>query len=319
MRNAMKKSLSDYYSKIFLHIGGHRTGTSRLQKYLLELQESAASNNCDFVTPQVSGQRELPDHRNLIKKYFKQHARLEKKPWVLKFIHQNRLEKIFAKYVDFITPKSSTLVMSEENFLGQAFYSELPGVLYPDAERNLRAVRSLTGLNIEKIFLSIRPYPDFLLSYDLMREAYFNRGIGFRNLANWASGELQGWQTLLEVLRLVFPNTEIEIWPYGDVAIEEQVSRLTSFSISEVCLGSDEEIINASASFEALKVLKEKRLAGLKLGKEEVDNILKSVRGKNISRSDIFSDVELRRLSKIYLSEVQSISKMSNVSVLGRF
>lgn len=312
----MNKNLSDFYSKIFLHIGAHRTGTSSLQKYLLELQKNALSNACDVVVPQVAGQRELIDHRNLVKSYFKQHARLEKKPWPIKILHRNRLQKIFAKYVDFISPKASTLIISEENFLGQAFYSEKPGVLYPDAERNLRAVRTLTGPNIEKIFLSIRPYPDFLLSYELMREAYFNRGIGLRKLPNLISGEILGWQNLLEVLRLIFPNTEIEVWPYGHFAIEKQVSRLTGFLPSKIREGSAEEVINVSASFEALKILNEKRLSGLRLGKKEVDDILKAVHGKKISKEDIFSDFELNRLSNIYSSEIQYIHKMSGVSIV---
>ncbi|WP_417711665.1 hypothetical protein [Roseibium aggregatum] len=311
----MRKSLSDYYSSIFIHLGAHRTGTSRLQKYLLEVQTKAGSQHYDFVVPQVAGQREQPDHRNFIKKYLKQHARFEKKYLFFKIFESKNLKKIFDNYVEFLNPKSKTLVMSEENFLGQAFYAELPGTLYPEAERNLRAVRSLIGLNIEKIFLSIRPYPDFLISYDIMREAYFNRGIGLANLSNWAHGEILGWQKLVEVVRTVFPNTVIEIWPYGDITIERQFSRLTGDSLSKVAQDLTTDVINASATFEALELLQERRKTGLILGKEDVDKILKSIEGRKIGKKDVFSLVDIGRLSKLYLSELEAVSKMSNVIV----
>jgi len=310
-------SLSDYYSEIFVHVGIHRTGTSTLQKYLLATRDAPEARGLDVVMPQIAGQRDMPNHRDGIRDYVKIHARLNRKPWFLKPFYRRQLNGIFNEYVDLVSPRAPVLVLSEENILGQAFFPERPGLLYPDAERNLAAIRTLAGVNLKRVFLAVRSYPDFLLSYEIMREAYFGRGIGFDNLSQWAAGHLSGWKDIVEIMTRVFPDTVIEIWPYGGITIEQEFTRLTGLENASVYKETGESVVNASATYEALAEIQSLRKAGAKPKKPQVDAILQKGAGRKIRLEDVFPASDRQRLTGLYEAEMEAIGQLKNVLIFG--
>ena len=310
-------SLSCHYRDISVHVGIHRTGTSTLQKYLLATRDAPAARGLDVVMPQIAGQRELPNHRNGIRDYVKIHARLNRKPWFLKPLYRRQLNRVFEDYVALVGPKAPVLVLSEENILGQAFFPERPGLLYPDAERNLTAMRSFAGPNLKRVFLAIRSYPDFLLSYEIMREAYFGRGIGFDNLSGWATGHLRGWREIVEIMTRVFPGTAIEIWPYGGISIEQEFTRLTGLELAAVYQETGQSVVNASATYEALAHIQALRKSGTKPKKPEVDTILETMSGRKIRLEDIFTTSEFQRLTDRYKADLDAIGRLNNVEICG--
>ncbi|MCK7613978.1 hypothetical protein [Roseibium sediminicola] len=310
-------SLSDHYSEIFVHVGIHRTGTSTLQKYLLATRDAPEAKGLDVVMPQIAGQRDMPNHRDGIRDYIKIHARLNRKPWFLKPFYRRQLNGIFQEYVDLVSPRAPVLVLSEENILGQAFFPERPGLLYPDAERNLLAIRTLTGANLKRVFLAVRSYPDFLLSYEIMREAYFGRGIGLDNLSAWAAGRLRGWKDIVEIMARVFPETDIEIWPYGGIRIEQEFTRLTGLDYAAVCKETGESVVNASATYEALAEIQRLRRAGRKPKKPQVDSILQEGAGQKIRLEDVFPVDALQRLTDLYMADMEAIGRLNNVMICG--
>ncbi len=130
-----------------IHVGAHKTGTSLLQRYLEKQPETYRGHGVDFVVRDemsalASWGNALVDHPELLR---------------------TRL-RAFAT-----DPTRRALFGSYENLLGRPFSPTTPG-LYPKAERNLTALRSITAASPEvetKVFCSIRRQSSFVESYYL--------------------------------------------------------------------------------------------------------------------------------------------------------
>ncbi|PVB62269.1 hypothetical protein DCO57_08195 [Labrenzia sp. 011] len=269
----------------------------------------------DVLIPQSAEDRMRPDHRRVLNDYIKNFSRMNKKSSFFKFLYRYKLKTSFDRFVEFVNPASPELIVSDENILGQAIKIEKPGVLYPDAVRNLLAVSALLGPNLKNIYLSVRPYPEFLLSYELMREAYFGRGLGFDQLNRWAEADVKGWTPLVESLVRVFPEAKIELWPYGNFRVSDGLSRLTGIDAGKNRDKSARKHINSAPTEEALERLQAKRKSRKKVTKAQVDKILSESGGEKFRVDRVFDESVSRKLTDQYNRELGEFGKISNIEI----
>jgi hypothetical protein len=306
------ETLSDTYKKITLHIGAHRTGSSSLQAALHIAESELARTGLDIIAPQVAGFRKVSDHRQALSRFLTAYYNNKRKRFLGNILSASKLRKRTSYYLACAPRHNTELLWSEENILGKAISLDTPGILYPDALENLRGLKSIAGESVSRVIMSIRSYPEFLISYEIMQQAYGGGGIGLNQLQSWAGRNFQGWTHLARALPEIFDDASIEIWLFSSFNISNLFEKLTYRKLSH---GSEAElkgVVNASATKEALSTLREKKLSS-GLDKSDVDQILYEHKdGQKFRVDEAFSDEFLSFLFRTYESDSQEILRIIN-------
>lgn len=135
---------SDSSQRVVFHVGAHKTATSLVQKYLRDRPEQVAGNGLVNIL--------RSDANGLVG----WGTKLKTKPKLLR----NRV------LAELVKSETKLVFLSHENTLGRPVKPGREG-LYPNARKNLRALReALSGIDVT-IVLSIRQQVDFLQSYYL--------------------------------------------------------------------------------------------------------------------------------------------------------
>lgn len=301
------KTLSNYYQNIILHIGAHRTGSSSLQAALHIAESDLAHTGVDIIVPRVPGFRENSDHRQALSHLLKHDRNRRVKHFPGSIGAAFKFRKCARNYLMHAPRKNTDLIWSDENILGKAISPDAPGVLYPEAFENLRTLKDIAGKNVSRVVMSIRSYPEFLMSYEIMQQSYGGGGIGLNQIESWAGSNFLGWTRLAKILPEIFDGASIEIWPFSKFEVSDLFRQLTGRNITESRRIELKDIVNASATKEALRELSELKTFQF-LEKSDIDKVIFNYKeGQKIKEYEIFSADFLRFLYNCYDADSQEI------------
>lgn len=193
---------------IILHLGAHRTASTRLQADLDDNRDLLLSRGILALTPPRPGKRGDERLRNLIRAA----APALAQGWPRRTLARHRLRgelaALLAGAAGALTP--TRLILSDEMLLDVAFAPDGTG-LYPRAEPRLAAFRSLLPAPPAEVHLTIRDYASFIVSAYAMRAVYAGPLPPFADLAPRLTDPAAGWPELVAGLRRLFPEARLVI------------------------------------------------------------------------------------------------------------
>ncbi|WP_420335138.1 hypothetical protein [Roseibium sp.] len=301
---------SDRYEKITLHIGAHRTGSSSIQAALHIARADLAQSGLDIVAPQVADARHVTDHRPSLNRYLAAYDKQGQKSLAGRILSAPSLRKTRRAYLEQTSGQNKELLWSDENILGRAVEASAPGVLYPEVRGRLEALERLAGRNVDRVILTIRTYDEFLVSYEAMRQAYGDGGIGFDKLESWSTRNLQGWTSVVHAVQEVFVSASIEICFFSKFLVSERFNKLTGRKLSEEHVAEANDLVNIAPTKEALNALSSLKTSSA-LTKQGIDQLLLDHRnGHRFQSKEIFSSDFLDFLQSLYLEDTQEILRI---------
>jgi len=201
--------------KFVLHIGAHRTGTSYIQETLdLNIKKFLKKNTVSLTPPRIS-RRKRKTFRSLGKKL--------QEIGSTKYFFSNFFSFIFLRFnlCSLILRSAgfrpvNTVIISEENLLGKVFLGK-NRKFYPHAELRLRGLKLITGDRIKEIYLCIRSYETFIISYYSM-SALYSEVLDFESISKTWINFSGGWYDVIKSIAKLFPNAAIYVYEYENTS-----------------------------------------------------------------------------------------------------
>lgn len=200
-------------SRLLLHLGAHRTGSTNLQSCLHQNRESLSAAGIGYWGPAVLRQGRLPG----LYKSFNPGVDPEAQALETREIIAANREILRVRLANQQKYGHQTLIVSDENLLGDMQLNLARGALYKNAEARLALVAGVFGTGVAKIALGIRAQETYwpsLMAYRIARGA---AAPGPEKLAALAS-QTRGWRHVVRALRQHFPKSEILVYNFEGFA-----------------------------------------------------------------------------------------------------
>ncbi|RYG92349.1 hypothetical protein EU803_07930 [Loktanella sp. IMCC34160] len=188
---------------VILHLGAHRTGTTTLQMFLQANEHRLATNRIRLWTPRrtrsglFAGLMDPPDKLPLMQNRGRVRAA------GLVALECTRLAERGA----------ATLLVSEENLIGNPRDNLRRNSLYPDLRGRLEGIALPLGRRCTRIGLSIRSYDTYwasALAFAVARGHALPTAARLDRLVT----QPRRWSDIIRGVAKVFPNAEIMVWPF---------------------------------------------------------------------------------------------------------
>ena len=188
---------------VILHVGAHRTGTTSFQQVL---RRNAARLQAGAVAVWDPGVTRTPLFEGLIKAADRVTPEIAARGRVSN-------TRIAAEMEALRSAGTQTLIVTEENMLGAIPACVASGQLYPDAVRRLARFRPAFGAVTTRIGLCIRNYERHwtsMLGFTVKRSGR----VPDQDQIDALAVQPRRWRDVIREARVVFPNTEIVVWPF---------------------------------------------------------------------------------------------------------
>ncbi|WP_420859309.1 hypothetical protein [Marivivens marinus] len=188
---------------VILHLGAHRTGTTTLQMFLQANEARLAQSHIALWTPRLTraglfaGLMDTPDRVPLMQNRGRVRA-------------AGRVAMECTRLADAGT---TTLLVAEENLIGNSRDNLRRGALYPDLRTRLEAMALPFGRRCTRIGLSIRSYDSYwasALAYAVARGHAIPTSAQLDRLVTHP----RRWRELIRDVAKIFPNADLVIWPF---------------------------------------------------------------------------------------------------------
>lgn len=203
-----------------IHIGAHKTATTHLQATLEYIGDDLRTQGVEVAT--MTRLRDVTG------------AHLRKQGLRARLARRNRQADL-ARVFQGVSPGTERVILSEENWIGEAFAGAACPP-YPDAATRLsRIVAALPGHDIS-LYLAIRHPGDFASSvYAEALRHHPGKVSAASTRKNWLSTQTP-WSDLIARLRHCCPSAEILVWRYEDYRTRRQqiTERLVGMALPEL-------------------------------------------------------------------------------------
>ena len=288
-----------------LHLGAHRTGSTRLQSILDANREVLARNGIVALTPPRPGKRISPTVRDVVRM-------LPRKPKHLPryILRRAGARALFSMLIADSVPSHGLrrLIVSEENLMYPAFLADGSG-LYPSTYRRLKSFRNLVGLDPREIHLTIRAYDTFLVSLYAMSSINWGRGVPpFDNIRTKYLAVHRGWPDVIGDISRAFPGTLLKVTRVEHGSMEERVQDLVGSPVFDELRFEGDERINAAPTLEAMAAAAEHR------DRNSRDALV--ARHSDGTRFDPLTEHERERLVRRYKEDLSALERMKGAGII---
>ncbi len=240
--------LGRYIPEVILHLGAHRTGSTRLQIILDANRDILAEADIVVLTPPRLGKRISPTIRDVVI------ALPGKREFLLKRLR--KLRQARALFFDLVAQglrdtAGRRVIISEENLLGPPFESTGEG-LYVSAYSRLSAFRQLLGRSPSEIHLTFRSYDTFLVSVYAMRAVYGKQIPPYEEIQDKLLAARRGWTDLVDDVARAFPGTPLKLTRIETDSVESRVQHLVGPVLFASFRLDGEERPNVAPTVEAM-------------------------------------------------------------------
>ena len=281
--------------EVILHLGAHRTGSTRLQAILDANRDILAEEGIVALTPPRPGNRISPTIRDVVGALpgLRQSS----------FKRSRKLRKARAMFLDLAAQglrdtATRRVIVSEENLLGLAFESTGEG-LYVSAYSRLSAFRQLLGRSPSKIHLTFRSYDTFLVSAYAMRAVYGEQIPPFEEIREEILAARRGWPDLVDEVARAFPGTPLKLTRIETDPVETRVQHLVGSDLFSSFRLDGEERPNVAPTVEAMAEAAEVS------GRAALDDLV--ARHADGTRFDPLTDEGRIRLAQRYAEDAAAL------------
>lgn len=298
-----------------LHLGAHRTGTTSLQALLDANRANLNRRSIDVLTPPRQQKRDTPTVRDAFKRRSQQFGLFHRFRWASKLL-SSRIASSLRTDIQGLADRSATrIVLSDENFLGFAIQMTGSRALYPDAGTRLELLgSSIAGADM-RIFLAIRPYDDFMLSYYLMQSIY---GPGIEEFAPFHRTACQltsGWPGIVESIRRAFPGAPVTVWLHGNINLSARFADLTG--VEPDGLGQQDEQVkfHTAPTREAIAAFRNAPNRQTLSKASRDDLVERHASGTRFHVDEFFSASERQHLKDRYARHAEMLASLPGVTL----
>lgn len=280
---------------LILHLGAHRTGSTRLQTLLDSNANMLAEAGIVALTPPRPGKRNATTIRDAVGALPKKRGGLFKRRRKKKKARALLSRLLAAASPDNVVRR---VIVSEENMLGPAFETNGDS-LYVSAYSKLVAFRQMLGRSPSEIHLTLRSYDTFLVSVYAMRAVYGVQILPFDEIRENLIAVRRGWPDLVADITRAFPGTPLTL---TRAEVDPMASRIKDLVGSELISRmrfDGEKHPNVAPTVEAMKAA-----AGVS-EHAAVDDLV--ARYANGTRFDPLSEEARTRLARRYTEDVKAL------------
>ena len=234
--------------EIVLHLGAHRTGSTRLQSVLDANRDALAGNATVALTPPRRGKRVAPTLRDVLALVPTGRSRSLR--------HRLKLRRARAMLRDLVAdrppgPAPRRIILSDETMLGPCFRTDGSG-LYPRAYPRLAALRGFLGRAPSSVHLTLRAYDTFLVSLYAMAAVHRRDVAPFENIRETLLAVHRGWPHVVEDVVRAFPATAVTLTRVERDTMQNRVRALVGPELPEGFRFDGEQRLNAAPTVEAM-------------------------------------------------------------------
>ena len=282
---------------IILHLGAHRTGSTRLQYVLDANRDPLATNATVALTPPRPGKRVSPTIRDVL-------ALVPTgRSWPVR--HYLKLRKARAMFRDLVADRPPgtpprRIILSDENMLGPSFRTDGFG-LYPCAYPRLAALRRLLGRPPSEVHLTLRAYDTFLVSMYAMAAVYRRDVPPLDDIRETLLAVHRGWPDVVDDVARAFPATVVKLTRVERDPMENRVRGLVGPELPKKFRFDGDERLNAAPTVEAIAA------AAGSGGRTSPDDLV--ARYAHGARFDPLTEEERSRLARRYVTDLESLDR----------
>ena len=281
--------------EIILHLGAHRTGSTRLQSILDANRDALATNATVALTPPRPGKRASPTIRDVLALLPTGRSRP-----VRRYL---KLRKARAMFRDLVAdgppgPAPRRIIVSDETMLGSCFRTDGFG-LYPCAYPSLAALRRLLGRPPSAVHLTLRAYDTFLVSVYAMAAVYRRDVPPFDDIRETLLAVHRGWPDVIDDVARAFPGTAVKLTRVERDPMEDRVRGLVGPELLKRFRLDGDERPNAAPTVEAIAA------AAGSGGRASPDELVARYAGG--ARFDPLSECERMTLARRYSEDVAAL------------
>lgn len=273
------------------HFGAHRTASSSTQMSLVRMADAG-----DLPGWRVFGPRRIR-HRLTRSVDVLSHAPLLAQPVFGRVIARDVLAAL--------DDPDAHCILSDENLLGPVDPAILGARgLYPDARRRLLALHRLIGPTRDRrVVLAVRNYADWWPSaYAMMSLRRAMPAVAALKPV-WL-GATRRWPALVRTIMGVFGECDVLCY---EALKDNPLAHLTAL-VGDLAQAAPQLQLHTSFSADALELINAQARKGAPLSPEALRSLRREDRNK--AKLDIFTTDERRRLTDLYLSDLDEISDM---------
>jgi hypothetical protein len=222
--------------RVNLHLGAHKTATTFIQKVLRASKSNLAGHGIKYVPMQ--NVRKNVTHR----------MRAHYNRGVSRTVTIAAVRKYFESR---FPEECTTLVVSEENFVGNCKQLYTKSDLYPDAADRLQIVAdALQGYEVN-VYFCVRDYLDFLPSAycEYLRHNDF---VTFETFLGGVDPQKDYWVRVVEGITGVFGSDRTHVWAYED--FRKHTGRIMAELVSSADVRFSYEIEDARLSMSDMSI-----------------------------------------------------------------
>ncbi|MEM7547418.1 MAG: hypothetical protein AAF367_17960 [Pseudomonadota bacterium] len=288
-----------------LHLGVHKTATTYIQTRLSLSETALIGAGIRTVLPEeFRGFYGLTHARN-------RQSRLQR------WFRARKGQSVLSRELELIERSNpSSILISEENIIGNSRQILRTGKVYHQAAERLRSLPSWLNDPRTEVFLAIRNYADFFASC----HAQLVRGGDLRLWSDYPTERLMDlalrWQDLVDAIRYALPKAHITLWRYEDfVTLEADVlRRMTGRPAS--CLAALQDRPMKSLTAEGIH-----RLVAMARARDvrpaDIAHIVDQTgTAKGFARYDPWSPTDRARLDDAYEADWRSLRVQSDLTIL---
>lgn len=276
-------------TRVVLHVGAHKTGSSLVQKFLRDNRKALSGNGIHYIP--------RSDMNTLI-------------GWG-KALH-DAPELLRGRLEDVTSGRHAVALGSHENTLGRPFVKGTPG-LYPDGPRNAKALGQILDGFDYSVVVYIRPQADFVESYYLQS---LHEG-GTQTFAEWTQETIDvdslSWRPLIDALKESLGPDRVVVKDFSEIqhGQEEFLRRFFAAVDVDPRISLDyAPVRNPSISEKGMQMALAVNplVSGTRHRKALRVFLQKHFSNRRYPRPVLFSDDERRQLSQLYDEEYQAWS-----------
>lgn len=192
--------------RLVLHLGAHRTGTTSVQTYLHENRRALSEKGIGYWGPAALRQGRFPG----LFRAFDPAGAPEKQVQESRETIAANLEILHSRAANQQKNGHHSLIVSDENLLGDMQINLMRASLYPDATQRMAVVAGVFGAHCRRITLTIRrqeTYWPSLIAYRLAHGAAAPKPERLEALAR----QKTGWRAVIETVQRHFPEAELQV------------------------------------------------------------------------------------------------------------
>jgi len=287
---------------VVLHLGAHKTATTYLQRLFFKNRQLLESDLSFGYVPMFRLRADVTTRLD----------RADSQP------ERSQMVEALRSYGIGVASDGRSVLLSDENLIGDCAEIMRSGKLYPRMLTRLRRLRELLGEEPREIWFAVRAYDHFLASAYVEANRHAKEFLSWDATAARVNLSRRRWPQVLADIQTVFPGARIRVWAFEQFVADDRSVIVQLIGEGAARLEFIKEAVRASSSADAMRVAE---LLSEKLGPAAAASVfaeLDAMLPKSATRLGFspWSDDEKAAFRRLYEADLQQLGQADGVELI---